>query len=287
MGRTQARLRVSSMRFNIVLVEHPRFRHAVAVFHELARLLAASLGVLGHSSTVQVNATDPSALNLILGYHAAAAPVGVRWIPYQLEQLSEANERLNPHWLQVLRQAPLIWDYDPANIAYLEARGIHTAKLVPIGFHPALRTIGRRALDIDVLHYGSMSDRRRRIIDTLQKHCRAQHVFGVYGAARDELIARAKIVLNVHAYESAIFEQVRVSYLLNNGRCVVSEESPGNPYGQMVVSATYDQLVDVCLQLLADDPRRERVAAEGARQFERLAMTDILARAISGPALPG
>jgi len=274
------------MRFNIVLVEHPRFKHAVAVFHDLARLLSASLGSLGHWARVQVNATDPGAMNLILGYHAAAAPVGVRWIPYQLEQLSEANERINPHWLQVLRQAPEIWDYDPANVAYLEAQGIREARLVPIGFHPSLRTIPFRPKDIDVLHYGSMSDRRRRMIDELAKHCRVQHAFGVYGAARDELIARAKIVLNIHLYESAIFEQVRVSYLLNNGICVVSEESPNNPYSQMIASASYDRLVARCRELLSDDAQRRRIALEGAERFARLPMTEILARAITGLALP-
>jgi hypothetical protein len=274
------------MLFNIVLVEHPRFKHAVAVFHDLARLLAASLRSLGHSASVQVNATDRGAMNLILGYHAAAAPSGVRWIPYQLEQLSETNERLNPHWLGVLRQAPEIWDYDPANIAYLKAHGVRTAKLVPIGFHPAMRSIPRRPQDIEVLHYGSMSDRRRRILDRLAKHCRVQHAFAVYGPARDELIARAKIVLNVHLYESAIFEQVRVSYLVNNGCCVVSEDSPNNPYSHMIATAAYERLVGRCLELLSDDDQRQRLAVEGSRRFEQLPMTEILARALTGPDLP-
>jgi hypothetical protein len=269
-----------TMRFNIVLVEHVRFKHAVAVFHDLARLLAASLDSLGHPGTAQVNVVEPKAMNIILGYHAAHAPVGVPWIPYQLEQLSEGNERLQPHWLEVLRQAPQIWDYDPQNIAYLKSQGVHTVRFVPIGFHPALRTIPRRKKDIDVLHYGSLSDRRQRILDELSRRCRLQHVFAVYGAARDELIARAKIVLNIHLYESAIFEQVRVSYLLNNGCCVVTEQSPGNLYEGMVASAPYDRLVDRCLALLADDAERERIAAEGARRFESISMTQIVRAAI-------
>jgi hypothetical protein len=45
----------------------------------------------------------------------------------------------------------------------------------------------------------------------------------VYGQARDALVARARIQLNVHYYEAKVFEVVRVSYLLANGRFVVSE----------------------------------------------------------------
>jgi hypothetical protein len=274
------------MRFNIVLVEHAQFKHAVSVFYDLARLLGASLGSLGQPATVKVNIVEPEATNIILGYHAAAAPTGFRWIPYQLEQLSEANERFQPHWLDVLRQAPEVWDYDPQNIAYLKLQGLGNVKHVPIGFHPSLRTIPRREKDIDVLHYGSMSGRRQRILDELSKRCRLQHVFALYGPPRDELVARSKIVLNIHLYESAIFEQVRVSYLLNNGCCVVTEDSPGNPYEDMVASAPYEGLVERCVELLADDSERERIAEEGARRFESVSMTEIVRGAISDLTLP-
>ena len=49
---------------------------------------------------------------------------------------------------------------------------------------------------------------------------------GVRGAERDALIARARLVLNLHFYPTAIFELVRVSYLLANGKAVVAECGP-------------------------------------------------------------
>jgi hypothetical protein len=52
---------------------------------------------------------------------------------------------------------------------------------------------------------------------------RVESAFGCYGEERDALIARARIVLNVHYYESKVFEVVRVSYLLANRKCVLSE----------------------------------------------------------------
>ena len=41
-----------------------------------------------------------------------------------------------------------------------------------------------------------------------------------------ELIARAKVVLNLHHYASHIFEVVRAFYLMTNGKAIVGEVSP-------------------------------------------------------------
>jgi hypothetical protein len=265
--------------FNIAIVEHPEFRH-VAVFHDLARLLSASLQTLGHAVTVQTNRTEGNAVNIVLGYQWGQAAPGAYWIPFQLEQLSDQNDRLYPQWIQVLRAAPEIWDYDPANIAYLKSQGIENVKHVPLGFHPALRTIPKVPEDIDVLHYGSLTERRRDIIDALRAHCRVEAIFGFYGQKRDSFIARSKIVLNAHLYDSNIFEQARVSYLLNNGKCVVSEESPYNPYDGMVVTAPYGRLVERCLELLSDEDKRRRIAEEGEKRFHSMPMTETLSRVI-------
>jgi hypothetical protein len=53
------------------------------------------------------------------------------------------------------------------------------------------------------------------------------HAFGAYGAGRDALVARSKIVLSMHYYEPAAFEIVRVAYLLANAKAVVAEVNPG------------------------------------------------------------
>jgi hypothetical protein len=48
------------------------------------------------------------------------------------------------------------------------------------------------------------------------------------GRARDELISRAKIVLNINFYSaSKIFEVARVAYLLSNRKAVVALDEPG------------------------------------------------------------
>jgi hypothetical protein len=89
----------------------------------------------------------------------------------------------------------------------------------------------------------------------------------VYGDERDRLIARSRVVLNVHYYEAKVFEIVRVSYLLGNGRAVVSERGaePAEeaPFEQGVAFAPYEGLVDTCLRLLEEPEARQRLANAG------------------------
>jgi hypothetical protein len=115
--------------------------------------------------------------------------------------------------------------------------------------------------DIDVLFYGSVNERRARVIVELRNRgLNAQAVFGVYGAPRDSLIARAKVVLNLHYYDTSIFEIVRVSYLLANRKAVVSECHDGTEIDPDMVDAVrlapYEQLVDACVDLVNDGPAR-------------------------------
>ena len=64
----------------------------------------------------------------------------------------------------------------------------------------------------------------------------------------------------------------------NNGVCVVTEDSSYNPYRDMAVTCPYDQIVETCLALLANDSRRQSLAQTGARKFEAMKMTDILSQ---------
>ncbi len=51
-----------------------------------------------------------------------------------------------------------------------------------------------------------------------------------WGIVRNELIARSKIILNIHFYLSGILETPRVSYAVANKKFIISENS--NPEGR-------------------------------------------------------
>ena len=76
-------------------------------------------------------------------------------------------------------------------------------------------------------------------------------------------------MLNLHYYEAAAFEIVRVSYLLANRRFVVSEHGcdpeEEAPFSKGVVFTDYAGLVNACLTYLTLPAERRRIAIANHR----------------------
>ena len=271
-----------SRAFNIFVPSPPGWTHG-PLFMEIAELLQLSLQSLGHAAKVMVNTFDADMTNIVLGHHMFDDPYYLKQAPcivYQLEQLPAADESLREKWLAALKQAPAVWDYSVENIAALCAGGVNNVRHVAFGFHPALRRITHATdKDIDVLFYGAVSPRRKRLLDVLGTRCKAVVMTGYYGRQRDELIARAKVVLNMHQDEAMILEQPRVSYLLNNECFVVSEESRDTPYAGLV-SVPYDRLIDTCLHYIERPEERQRLASQAAASFRQMEMRRIVESAL-------
>ena len=98
------------------------------------------------------------------------------------------------------------------------------------------------------------------------------------------LIARSKIVLNVHSFDTPILEQVRISYLLNNARFVISE-GPAGQFEEMIVVGDYDQLPELCERYLTDEPERRKIAETGFLLFRKRPMTTDLKKIIGSEQL--
>ncbi len=253
------------VRYNIVLPAKPAYIHSRAFF-EVGRLLQCSFQSLGHDCRFQPNTIDPGAVNVLLGYHLFKNPESVASISpiiYQLEQLSDREGWFNERSLEILKAAREVWDYSSQNIEFLRRRGVKRLKLLPIGYHQDLETIQNRDDDIDVLFYGTLNHRRRSILSRLSRHHHVQVLSNVYGKKRDQAVARSRIVLNIHYYPAQILEQVRIAYLLNNQRFVLTESSPGDLFAGGIAVADYDQLVDRCGYFLRRPDERLRIAARG------------------------
>jgi SAM-dependent methyltransferase len=279
-------------KFQITLIRPQGYPHTEA-FRELAETLHAGLEILGHSSRIQENCFDSAGTNLILGAHLLV-PGQMQIIPrgsiiYNLEQLGGAQ--LNPAYYQ-LATSHRIWDYDLRNIEHWKQFKCAYAPVhVPIGYVQELSRIKPSACqDIDVLFYGSLNPRRNRILNALKDAGLNVHaVFGVYGKERDDLIARAKLVLNIHFYESKVFEIVRVSYLLANSKAVVTELSSGTEMedglSDAVLGLPYEQLVEGCRTLLKNDTQRRAFETRGFQWFSQRKESDILSNALQTPAV--
>lgn len=250
-------------RFHVVRVEVEGYEHLRA-FDDLSTSLVAGLVAMGHAATAGAAAeTDPSVVNIVLGAHVlddsalASLPPGT--VVYNHEQV-DVTSLLSPQRLSAF--APFeVWDYSARNVGAWAAAGV-AASHVPVGWADVPTTI-RRDLPqpIDVLFYGSVNDRRRRILDALGRAGLEVHLaFGVYGAERDDLISASKLVLNVNFYERRILETVRLAHLLAQDVPVVSERTVGleMPAGfdRAARFASYDRLVDAVRELVEDPHAR-------------------------------
>ena len=254
-------------------------------FEEIALCLRDAFAVLGHDAPIVTDAADVRGTAVVLGGHfLPRLPHPRDLVIYNLEQLVGNTERF-PGYLDLLRRYP-VWDYSERNVAMLAETGVKAA-LCGVGYMPSLTRIAPAPRkDIDVLFIGSVNPRRAQLLEQLQAQGIALHVvFNLYGAERDALIARAKIVLNVHFYPAKLFEIVRVSYLLANSVCVVSETGQDGEVEKAflggVAFASYGGLVPACLRLLQDEAARSRIAAKGFEQMRSLSQVDMLRRALS------
>lgn len=289
-GDSSASAAVASPGFAVVLVSPPGYIHAQALT-EIAETVHCALQALGHDSILTNSLGLPDRRAIVIGAHllercgmGQPAPGSVI---YNFEQMDPDSNWLNTTYLNLLRQYP-VWDYSQRNIEWLKQIGIHSVQHVPIGWMPEMTRIPAAEKDIDILFYGSMNDRRLRVLDELKtRNVRVEQVFGVYGKERDHLIARSKIILNLHFYESKIFEVARVSYLLGNGACVVSEDGldpAEKKFAHAVAFTPYDRLVETCLRLLEDPAERARMSDAGRELMHSLHEDQFLREALENMA---
>ena len=124
-----------------------------------------------------------------------------------------------------------IWDFSARNVVSWLAAG-RKAIHVPIGFHPSMIRFQPRpwhGRDIDVVFSGSSNARRDTLIHKLRS--RGLHVVMANGYAqeRDQMLARAKVAINVLFYEDAVFPVLRSAHLIANRIITISEKAPEVP----------------------------------------------------------
>jgi hypothetical protein len=266
------------MQFNVTLSDPDLVTPA---FDDVMIGVDAALRDLGHT-TVNAGGHAPEHIDVVFGHYIAPQRFPDRSVVYQLEPVCGNTLRVGHVPLDVLR-ANVVWDYSRLNVEQLRARGVH-AHYVPFGYHPRLQRVPSvPEQDIDVLFYGTGSTRRLAILSALRRAgLRTVHISGgIHGSALDQIIARAKVVLNLHSRsEYRVLETVRVGYLLCNRKAVVAEvghQDDDDELGGGIAAVPYPQLVDTCVDLVRDDAARVELEAAGFATISRRPMTDVLA----------
>lgn len=279
--------------FAVVRLNPPGFAHA-GIFAEVSETMHHGLRALGHDCALVENTVLPERVNVIFAAHLLpyfgdfALPP--RTVLFNLEPIRREILQLAPGYGALLRHPGVgaIWDYDARNLPALRELGAPEASVVPIGYAAEMSRIGAAPVqDIDVLFYGVPTPRRLAAQQALlARGLNAQFRFGVYGAERDALIARAKVVLNLSQFETGgIFDSVRLAYLLANRKCIVAESgidaAQEQAFGRALAFAPYDELADECAYFCAVPAERERQAAAGLEFFRGRPQSEYLRQPVA------
>jgi len=273
------------MNYNISITRPKNFLHSNA-FLDVAESLAWSLVALGHSAIVRENwiSTEEGTENILFGAELLAPGQALppNTILYNLEQ---PTHEMMPK-VMALARGLRVWDYSLENVKRWEKEG-YNVRHVPIGYTPNLTRIPHNIQkDIDVLFLGWLTPRRKQILDDLiAAGLRVVYSDRCYGGARDCLIARSKIVLNIHHDGRDMFEIVRISYLLANHCCVVTERSSDDAeysdlHDGMWIMDDKD-IASVCRDLIMLPDNRKRYEAKGFELFTSRDYTETVKEALA------
>ncbi|HTE39335.1 MAG TPA: hypothetical protein VK629_00810 [Steroidobacteraceae bacterium] len=265
------------------------------IFDEVTELLIDCLRQIGVEVYETKNSLDSTRLNILVGatvflpaeIFAEIKKSARPYVVFQTEVLNPDGGfgRHCPAYTDFLPTASQVWDYSESNLPFLKQLGCGHVKHIPLGYAASLERIPRLSeRDIDILFFGSLSPRRQRVLDNLASKWRVKVLFGAYGKTRDQEIARAKMVLNLHQFDTPQLEQIRLSYLLNNKCFVVSERADVDPYDGGVVFCEYDKIIECCETYLAPgmESERERIAAKGYERLLAVPTADALREALMG-----
>lgn len=276
-------------------IQRPGYVHTGA-FDEVVDMLAHGLQSLGCPLRQTHNDIGGDGITLIIGAHLLSdtdlARLPASAVIYNFEQIGPDSLWLKPGYLAALGRCE-VWDYSERNVERIrELTGNPRIHFVPVGYaEPLSRIAPARVQDIDVLFYGSVNERRARVLEQLRAMgLTVEAVFGVFGAERDALIARAKVVLNLHFYQTSIFEVVRVFYLMANRKAVVAEcHDQSEIYPDLragVCLSDYDGLAAACQALVHDDALRAHYEQQGYACISARPVSEILRQCLSAPVEP-
>lgn len=222
--------------FNICIIKPENFEYS-RIFFDQALYYRYQFSKFGYTTTIYYNELRRDVTNFVFGAWLGFDPSLKKTYPcifINLEQLGpNGSNQFSQDYIDLLKSSPAI-DYDPANVKFYATP--NTVPIAPILYAPYLTNLDPIPLEdrpIDILFFGFLSNRRLAVIERLQAAGLTVEYIKrpTFGAELENLIKRSKCVLNIHAYESSVFEQARASMCLSLGTPVVSERNAStNPH---------------------------------------------------------
>lgn len=188
-------------------------------------------------------------------------------------------------WKQAMHRSQAVWGYTRASEHFTQGSG-KPFTFVPFGYSPYYERVFNEVTggqppvqDIDVLFFGWTTERRKRILEELQRRGVNLRVVDehhpVVGAALEQLMARSKIVLGIYGYDQKnthVPDFARFDFLFAN-RIFALHERPSDAgrdadFEAHVPVSEYDQLVESCLHYLRHPDQRAQAAERTYQWFK-------------------
>lgn len=282
-------------KYHVTIVRHMSNQFALC-FREMSRLIQWGLQELGHDCTRNENQFAEDRTNIIFGLHEWWKPSNplevIRdydCIIYQAEQLAPGGRRMPDWYFGALHHANAVWDYSPDNIGLLNLNGVKACH-VPPAWHEKYEPIDNvwdQEKTIDALFMGALNGRRQYMLTLIGNLVDEVHVLtSTWGLERDEFMAKAKVLLNIHFYGSQTLELLRISHAINSGIPVVSEAANSNPYEDGICMVPYQDIPKAYLKL-ANSPQLMREQGQrGQDVFRATSMAETIQRALDAEIPP-
>jgi hypothetical protein len=263
----------------INVVEKNPYTPQPFVLTEVATCLRDAIRAAGYPSEHLVNRIDPAAFSIVLG----GAPGLEQELPdldrrrcaiFNFEQLGSTSNLAGPDYRHWLRDW-LVLDYHASNIEFLQRENgpAQQAFELPLVPSASLASAGDEPRNVDVLFYGTMSERRGAVLRELEAMgLKVEVVAGAYGNELAPAVRRARLVLHIHYYASSLFPIARVLQPVVHGVPIVCESSVFSDLNDWSASgilfADYEHLAHACADLL-DRPEEQARRARSAQDFAR------------------
>ena len=159
-----------------------------------------------------------------------------KYVIFQLENLIE-NININKY-IELFKNAMYIYDYNSYNLKYYN----DSIKPKICVFNPPIYTND----SIDILFYGTINERRHKILSELKKIFNITIVTNIFGEKLNDIIKRSSIILNISYYNNSLLETTRINECIHYN-CTIISETP-----QLNMDDTYKDNVIFINPIISD-----------------------------------
>jgi hypothetical protein len=278
---------------NIAVVDLTPKEYSLKIFKELAKNLCESLNNSGYNAIISNKVIYKNYKNIILGttflklrknilFFSIKNKLPKNTILYNFESYFHNRLWFNKT-IKYFYKNYEVWDYSYHNAKNLEKLGIKVNNVLPVIFPHKKKSNLKK--DIDVLFVGSLSNRRKKIINQLRNYGLNVFASENIGSPKEleKLIIRSKIFLNIHYYGLRELEQPRICPYISSGTVILSEKSLYNDenklFSKAIVLEKYSDIAKKALNLLKNKYNLELLSKK-AFSFSKKRRSEVLLKNI-------